>query len=208
MKDVVVLIHEIYGVTDNLEKLSSLLTAQGYSVIVPSLYPDGYVGFDEEYSYRKFYSDVGIGASSKALEKIIEDNRQERVTLIGFSVGATVAWLHSVNRNVNAVIGFYGSRIRNYPDIDPIAATDLFFCREAGFDVKVLVDELNGKNNVTARVIPGEHGFYSRNDFDSQMMRDANRLIVRTLGKGNNQGDWNNEKSVTRPQERREVYLK
>jgi dienelactone hydrolase len=183
MKPIVFLIHEIYGITDNLKKLSSLLTSKGFYVIMPSLYLDGYVGTDEKYSYQKFFSEVGFEASKQIINSIVEENAKDKIILIGFSIGATVAWLQSENPNIHSIIGFYGSRIRNYLDVNPLRDSSLFFCNEDGFDVEELIMKLNAKENVTARSLLGNHGFYSNLQFNSSEINEANRLILDLLRK-------------------------
>jgi dienelactone hydrolase len=180
-KRVVVIVHEVRGVTENLVVLASFLTSEGFSVVLPSLYSDGFVGSDEQASYRKFYSEVGIERASMAIGEIIKENVGAKISLLGFSVGATVAWLLSGSGKIDSAIGFYGSRIRNHLDIQPAADVDLYFCRERGFDVEETIGALNAKRNVSAALIPGEHGFYSTSPFASPEIERANRLILTSL---------------------------
>lgn len=181
MKPVVIILHEVRGITENLRLLASLLESEGCSAVLPSLYGDGYEGSDERTSYDRFFRDVGIEKATEMIGKIIDANGGAGITLLGFSVGATIAWLQSRNGKVRSVVGFYGSRIRHCLDIEPLADVDLFFCRERGFDAEELIGRLNGKQNVTARLISGEHGFYSKLNFGSPEIREANRMILASL---------------------------
>lgn len=160
-KRTVILIHEIYGVTESLLKLKGKLEAGGFSVIVPTLYEDRYTGYDERKSYEKFYAETGIEKGFKIVDKLIAANAGSEINLIGFSVGATIAWMHSSGKRISTVTGFYGSRIRNHLHVTPAVKTHLFFCREKSFDVVPVIEELNKKKNVEAILIDGEHGFYS-----------------------------------------------
>lgn len=49
------------------------------------------------------------------------------IRIIGFSIGATIAWLCSNNPSIHKVVGFYGSRIRQYTKVVPNAETILIF---------------------------------------------------------------------------------
>ncbi len=179
----IIIIHEIYGVTGNLLKLKSRLIKKGFSVILPSLYDDNYCGFDEQKSYKKFYDEVGVDKGFKLIDKVITGNADSEIILVGFSVGATIAWLHSADKRISTVIGIYGSRIREYPDITPSAQSYLFFCREKSFDIIPLIDELNKKNNVTACIINGEHGFYSfSGENNKSLITKIDKKIFRILG--------------------------
>jgi len=134
MKPVVIIVHEVRGITDNLRLLASLLESEGFSVVLPSLYGDNCAGSDEQTSYDRFFRDVGIEKATEMIGEIITANDGAVIILLGFSVGATIAWRHSLNGKVRSVVGFYGSRIRHYQKVEPLADVDLFFCRERGFD--------------------------------------------------------------------------
>jgi len=177
----IILIHEVRGVTDNLRRLGDLLASRGFSVLVPSLYPDGFSGDDEEAAYRKFFSEVGIESAKRKIDSLIDANPPGDVTVIGFSVGGTVAWLESANPAVKSVIGVYGSRIREHLDVSPLADTQLLFCAERAFDVNAILAPLNAKTRVTARMIEGVHGFYSREDFDSPAIQGLNTTLLALL---------------------------
>ena len=174
----IILLHEVRGVTDNLRCLGDLLASRGFTVLVPSLYPDGFSGDDEEAAYRKFFAEVGIEKAKRMIDALIEANAPGDLAVIGFSVGATVAWLESANPAVSSVIGVSGSRIRDYLDVVPLADTQLLFCAERAFDVKAILPTLNAKSRVAARMIEGVHGFYSREDFASPTIRDLNAAIL------------------------------
>lgn len=177
----IILIHEIYGVTPNLLSLKKELERSGHTVSLPSLYEDGYVGTDEEEAYERFYSQVGIDRALTIIDKIIQQNRSSEITLLGFSVGATIAWLSSRNKELSKVIGIYGSAIRRHQDLEPLAETYLFFTKETSFDVEELHCLLNKKKNVTSAMIPGVHGFYSREEFSSPLIESLNRDIYRIV---------------------------
>jgi dienelactone hydrolase len=181
MKTTVLLLHEIYGVTDNLRALSSSLRSEDYDVILPSLYPDGYTGTDEAYSYNKFFADVGIEKALDTVSRITDANTHNRLVIIGFSIGATLAWLTSTDTRLQGIIGFYGSRIRHYPDVSPLVPTRLFFCQEAGFNVDELIERLNTNTMVQSKKIAGSHGFYSKNDVEAACIQEADKLMLDTL---------------------------
>ncbi len=179
----IIIIHEIYGVTENLIKLKNTLVKSGFTVSLPSLYEDNYEGSDEKISYDKFYSEVGLEKAYNIINEIIQENREKEIVLIGFSTGATVAWLHSANKRVKTIIGIYGSRIRNYLEIEPAADANLFFCREPSFDIEKINNILNMKKNVLSEIIPGNHGFYGKSAYDDLKVQDLNEEILRILNK-------------------------
>lgn len=70
MQMTIIIIHEVYGVTENLRKLATELEKKGFKVILPSLYSDNYIGTIEEYSYNKYFTEVGFEKSQKYQERM------------------------------------------------------------------------------------------------------------------------------------------
>jgi len=86
-------------------------------------------------------------------------NEYQKIYIIGFSVGATVAWLCSEEECLDGVVGYYGSRIRNYTQIVPLSPTILFFPQvEQSFSVDELISNLD-KKNIEIYKYFGQHGF-------------------------------------------------
>lgn len=80
--------------------------------------------------------------------------------IIGFSVGATVAWLCSSHEGVHRVVRFYGSRIQQYLDRVPKCETVLLYGeQEQSFDSKDLKRNLSQYSNVLLKIVEGGHGF-------------------------------------------------
>lgn len=179
----IIIIHEVFGVTENLRKLATELEKIGFKVILPSLYSDNYRGKNEKYSYKKYFAEVGFEKSIRLIDRIIEENSKDNIFIIGFSIGATLAWMKSADDRVRGIIGFYGSRIRNYLGITPCIPTRLFFCNEESFDVENLIVELKKKQNTEVTKIPGAHGFYSKSVFNSVLVQETNTRIVEELAK-------------------------
>jgi len=182
MKKTIIIIHEIYGITENLLLLKDKLEQRGYSVLLPSLYPDNYSGNDEEISYNKFYSEMGIEKGYRDIDSLIAGIHDSELYIVGFSAGAVIAWLHSSNISIKAIIGIYGSRIRDYLDFIPSVKSYLFFCEEKTFDIYPVIEMLSKKNNVNVRVISGSHGFYNSSDAaDKVLISLINDYIFRII---------------------------
>ncbi|WP_303869014.1 dienelactone hydrolase family protein [Acetobacterium wieringae] len=86
-----------------------------------------------------------------------------KVIVFGSSVGATVAWRLTENPNCDGMIGFYGSRIRDYLDVSPVCPCLLIFPeQETSFEVRSIIPRLNQKDKVDVHVLAGCHGFADR----------------------------------------------
>ena len=149
--------------------------------MLPCLYSDFYSGSDEFLSYIKFYEEVGLDKATKQIEKIISENTEYEISIIGFSIGATIAWLLSEDTRVHQIIGVYGSKIRDYQHINPIVNTSLFFCNENAFDVNLLISNLSNKDNVVVAKLNANHGFYSNYQDNITLIEDLDNRIFSLL---------------------------
>jgi dienelactone hydrolase len=117
-------------------------------------------------------STVGFEAYSMVNELINElKSSYETVVVIGFSVGATLAWRCSENASCDGVIGCYGSRIRDYLTVTPQCPVFLAFAKQDLFDVPAVVAQLKEKQEVKVEIMDAKHGFvdmYSKNFSDLQ----------------------------------------
>jgi dienelactone hydrolase len=160
----IIVLHEIYGVNQHMQYICKLLSEYDFDVFCPNLLKQE-MAFDyseEEKAYRNFMEDLGFEDTLVKIKNLLLGIREKykNVYLIGFSVGATVAWLCSEEKLVDGIIGYYGSRIRNYMELSPQCPTLLIFPdEEKSFKVNELVAVLDGKQNVEVHQFSGQHGF-------------------------------------------------
>ncbi|MEH7010928.1 dienelactone hydrolase family protein [Neobacillus niacini] len=159
----IIVIHEIYGINQHMQSFCDLLSKQSFIVICPNLL-ERETPFDysqEEVAYRSFMENVGFAYAMHKIKDILSDvkDEYEKIFIIGFSVGATVAWLCSDQDCVDGIVGYYGSRIRNYVELTPQCPTMLFFPQEEqSFNVDELISALE-KMNIEMHKFNGKHGF-------------------------------------------------
>lgn len=161
----IIVVHEIYGINEHMRRVCQTLSGAGYDVLCPNLL-ERETPFDysqEEEAYAHFMGNVGF---AKAREKIKDnimaavEREYEKIVVVGFSVGATAAWLCSTEPQVDGVAGYYGSRIRNHLDLQPQCPTLLFFPEEEkSFRVEELIPALSAKRQVEVHRLKGRHGF-------------------------------------------------
>lgn len=159
----IIVVHEIYGVNEHMKSFCRLLAEQGFTVSCPNLLkresPFEYA--EEGMAYRYFMDHVGFQQAAAAVKSLLIDMKEnyQKVFIIGFSVGATIAWLCSEERAADGIVGYYGSRIRDYTDITPECPVLLLFPQEElSFSVDGLIQSLSQKN-VTIHKFADQHGF-------------------------------------------------
>jgi dienelactone hydrolase len=159
----IIIVHEIYGINQHMVELCELLSEQNFDVLCPNLLEQE-IPFDysqEVKAYHNFMDNVGFTNGLHKVKNILLDIQDEysKIFIIGFSVGATVAWLCSEEECVDGIVGYYGSRIRDYVNIYPKCPVLLFFPKvEKSFNVDELVSTLD-KPNIDVHICRGEHGF-------------------------------------------------
>jgi dienelactone hydrolase len=160
----IIVLHEIYGINQHIRKVCEHYYSNGYDVICPNLNnidkPFSY-GQQKE-AYRHFIKNIGFEEAFQKVKKLIiqAKSQYKSVFLLGFSIGATIAWLCSnKNRLCDGVIGYYGSRIRDYLDVTPECPVLLLFpAEEESFNVKELIESVK-RINVDVYELSGKHGF-------------------------------------------------
>ena len=104
---------------------------------------------------------VGFTGALYEIKDILSDIRDEyqKIFILDSSAGATVAWLCSEEECVDGIVGYDGSRIRNYTELAPQCPALLFFpLEEPSFNVDELISVLE-RTNVEVHKFNGKHGF-------------------------------------------------
>ena len=165
-KIALLLLHEIYGVNQHMEHVIRTFSSSTIDVICPNLlYRSLPFHYDEESeAYLYFIKNVGFQQGKLQIEDMLTElrNNYTYVGILGFSVGATIAWLCSEDSRIDFVIGCYGSRIRDYTNIVPKCRTLLLFpANETSFSVSTLIESLQSKGHSRLHIkqLNGEHGF-------------------------------------------------
>lgn len=159
----VVVLHEIYGINRHISDACRKYHAHGYDVYCPNLIdkpePFDYAQREEAYDffknrgYERAYERVG-----RLTARIRPDYRT--VVLLGFSAGATIAWVLSESGPCDGVVAYYGSRIRDNLHVEPKCRSLLIFAEgEPSFDPRNIRRDLEAKAGVTVVVFKGAHGF-------------------------------------------------
>ncbi|KXH83760.1 dienelactone hydrolase family protein [Sporosarcina sp. HYO08] len=177
-KIAVIVLHEIYGVNEHITSFCKTLREYNLEVICPNLLGrHAYPYSEEKVAYENFMQNISFTTAALEIQHLIENikDRYEKIFVVGFSVGATIAWLCSTNINIHGVVGFYGSRIRNYLEVTPKCPTLLIFPEEEkSFDVNEIISSLS--ENVEMIQLKGQHGFCD--PFSTHFNKDSATLAL------------------------------
>ncbi|HDX9580067.1 TPA: dienelactone hydrolase family protein [Bacillus pseudomycoides] len=165
-KTAILLLHEIYGINQHMKSVIQTLSSSTIDVVCPNLLqhssPFHYDQETEAYLY--FMNNIGFEQGKQQINSMLTElrNNYASVGVLGFSVGATIAWLCSEDSRIDFVIGCYGSRIRDYTNIVPKCPTLLLFpANETSFSVSALIESLQSKGHPFLKIkqLNGDHGF-------------------------------------------------
>lgn len=161
---IIFVLHEIYGINDQMELVCEQFSTKGYDVACPNLanITQSFAYNQTRTAYNHFIKEVGFVEAAQKIKTLLKKAKVEYkyVFLVGYSIGATVAWLCSEESNIcDGTIGYYGSRIRDYADLLPKCPVLLFFpSKEKTLNNEELIFKLE-KANIDISVLKGEHGF-------------------------------------------------
>ncbi len=189
---------DIFGRTPALDRLVRSLGQAGtphQQIRIIDPYSDGTYFKKENEAYRYFTSRMDIPAYADLIaEKLktmippVNTRVSTRVTLLGFSAGASAIWYLSgqgPRPEVSRGIGFYGSQIRHYQKISPHFDLRLIFPEsEPHFNVDLLMNRLSATHHVSCEKALGLHGFmneYSDN-YDPRLSEKYLEILIQALG--------------------------
>ncbi len=187
------LIQEIFGVTDHIRELCDDYAADGYEVLSPALFDREHPGFEASYSGPDFDRAVELARKLHPFDLSLADAQtcvdalksKGPVFMTGYCYGGSVTWaLAGQSDDLAAASAYYGSLVpTTFAEQAPKCATIAHFGRfDAGIPMEG-VDDLIAKAHPTAQIFVYEanHGFNSdrRKDYHED---SADLARERTLG--------------------------
>lgn len=186
-RQAVVILHEIYGINAHIRHVREEWQGRGFDVFTPALFPHTtpFTHAEQEMAYRYFTQQVGFDPAP--VVSLLSTLRAQYTTLIvvGYSVGATLAWLAARSGLCDGVICHYGSRIRQHCDAAPPCPALILIARhEPAFDTSVLQQTLAAFPLVQCDMFDAHHGFCDAESatFDEGMARRARERVWEFVG--------------------------
>lgn len=167
-----VLVQEIFGITDHIRELCDEYAADGYEVLSPALFDREHPGFEAEYTGDGFARAVQLARELHPFDLSLADVQtcvdalapKGPVFVVGYCYGGSVAWFAATRmQGVAAASGYYGSLIPAAADEEPKVPVILHFGRhDTGIPMEG-VEKVIAKDwpKATVYVYEAGHGFNS-----------------------------------------------
>ena len=188
-----VLIQEIFGVTDHIRELCDEYAADGYEVLSPALFDREAPGFECDYTGPDFDRAVKLARELHPFDLSLKDAQtcidalkgKGPVFMTGYCYGGSLTWrMAQLSNDLAGASSYYGSLVpTTFADQPPICATIAHFGRyDQGIPMEG-VEALIAKAYLTAQIFvyDANHGFNSdrRKDYHAE---SADLARARTLG--------------------------
>lgn len=195
-----VVVQEIFGVTEHIREVADGYAAEGYEVLAPALFDREEPGFEADYSGPGFDRAIEIARKLHPFEQSLSDvqtcvdalNKDEAspVFVVGYCYGGSVAWLAATRMHgVAAASGYYGGQVPDTADEEPKVPVVLHFGRYDQSIPMEGVDKVIAKDwpNASVHVYDAGHGFNSdrRKDYhepSAALARDRTLTLFRANG--------------------------
>ena len=165
-------IQEIFGVNGHIQSVCDGLAADGYLAIAPAIFDRKQRKVDLGYTAetvskgRALKDDIGwegpvldMNASLAALRGDLD--LAEKIGVVGYCWGGTLAWLAACRLETDCAIGYYGGQIGQFIDEQPRSPTILHFGTEdAGIPLDLVEAIRDAHPDVEIHIYNGAgHGF-------------------------------------------------
>ena len=194
-----VLVQEIFGVTDHIQELCDEYAADGYEILSPAIFDREHPGFRAEYTGPDYNRAVELARELHPFVQSLDDAQvcidalkdKGPVFITGYCYGGSVAWaVAGISDDLAAASCYYGSLVPTlYADKPPKCATIAHFGRyDAGIPMEG-VEALIEKAHSTAQlfIYDANHGFNSdrRKDYlepSAELARERTIALFRACG--------------------------
>jgi carboxymethylenebutenolidase len=166
-----VLIQEIFGVTDHIKEQCDLYAAQGYEALGPSLYDREEPGFQVGYSPEDMQKAMRIARGEHPFDLSVRDaqscidalKEKGPVFITGYCYGGSVSWAAACRcAGLNAASGYYGGHIGQMAEENPRCPTILHFGRHDSHIPLELAEKVKRLHpDVMVYLYDAGHGFNS-----------------------------------------------
>ena len=194
-----VVVQEIFGVTEHIREVADGYAAEGYEVLAPALFDREEPGFEAEYTGPDFDRAIEIARKLHPFAQSLSDVQTcvdalgeggGPVFVVGYCYGGSVAWLAATRMHgVAAASGDYGGQVPDTADEEPKVPVVLHFGRYDQSIPMEGVEKVVAQDwpNASVHVYDAGHGFNSdrRKDYhapSAELARDRTLTLFRANG--------------------------
>ncbi len=166
-----VLVQEIFGVTEHIRELCDGYATDGYEVLAPALYDREHPGFQAGYNDEQFARAIELARVLHPIELSVADIQtcvdalidRGRVFVTGYCYGGTMSFLAACRvKGLAAASGYYGGHIMPYIAEKPVCPTMLHFGRHDASIPMADVEAIAAAHpDLKVHVYEAGHGFNS-----------------------------------------------
>lgn len=196
----VVLVQEIFGITDHIRELCDEYAQDGYEVISPGLFERVEPGFAAGYAGPDWERAVKLAREEHDWDRGLADTaavihwlkqRGGPVFIVGYCFGGSVAWrMAQTCDELDGASSYYGGYVATrFADEAPRCATICHFGRYDPLVDFAPVEQLIARQHPTAQIFVYEagHGFNSdrRKDYhpeSADLAKDRTLMLFKALG--------------------------
>jgi carboxymethylenebutenolidase len=198
----VIVIQEIFGLSDHIKDMTDRFGAEGYEAIAPSMYDRGAPGFivqakdvasglakGRELAIGNGQENAmnDVGGVFDVLRKSGPEN-SNKVCITGYCYGGTMSWLAAARIDgLAAASCYYGGQIHQMIQLKPKCPTILHFgAKDAHIPLKGAVDKIQEAHpGAPVHVYDAGHGFARKNsaDYDAASDKLAWQRTIELFGK-------------------------
>ena len=160
-----VILHEIFGVTDQLKSVARFYAEDGFDVIAPSLYdrvsPQTIIPFDDVDAGRALMNKLNIGNVlidiDAARDHIDQGNG---ASVLGFSLGGGLAMKAATTLSLKSAVSYYGAKLPTFLDDPPKCPMQFHFGDADAMNAPEAIDNLqNAIPGVETHIYTAGHSF-------------------------------------------------
>jgi carboxymethylenebutenolidase len=138
----IVVVHEIFGLTEHIRSLAARLEEAGYRAYAPDLFGGEVLPYTAEGKQKGLALKNGLGEEALARQVIDTTGKVGEgrpVGVIGFCLGGTLAWLAAGSASVGCTVGYYSVGIGRHLGVRTRCPVMMHFGRT---DPSVKADEV------------------------------------------------------------------
>ncbi|MGE0668443.1 MAG: dienelactone hydrolase family protein [Sphingomonadales bacterium] len=165
-----ILIQEIFGVTDHIMELCDHFAGLGYETMAPAIFDRYQKDFATGYTPEDMQAAVKMAGTSGIETPMLDiqataDELKKRgpVAITGFCYGGSLTWMASARvEGLACAVGFYGRLIPEHLDIQPLCPVMLHFgSRDKSIPLDGVRATAEAHPTVKVHIYQAEHGFWS-----------------------------------------------